>query len=118
MLNLDKPVQTKDGRKVRMICTDRKGPYPLVGLTDPGEEWLHTWTKDGKFYKDSTEPKPTDLINAPETHVYWMNIYQDRSCNLYPTKEDANTCESEARIACIKIEWEDGDGLERRLSHQ
>ena len=44
-------VVTRDGRKVRIICTDREGSmYPIVALiTDDGIglEILVTYTKDG-----------------------------------------------------------------------
>lgn len=63
-----KPVQTRNGRPVRILATDRKhGEYPIVGLiTRPcGEEELETWTKDGKTI-DATSSHRNDLVNVPE----------------------------------------------------
>lgn len=66
MIDFNKPVQTKDGCKVRILCTDRKGTYPVVGLIlhSGGVESLDTWTASGKCLK--TEGNEEDLVNVPD----------------------------------------------------
>lgn len=59
-------VITKDGRKVRIICTDAKGDEPIVALIYNkyrDEENVYTYNRDGYFYKDSYSC--LDLFFAP-----------------------------------------------------
>ncbi len=64
-LDLNKPVMTRDGRKVRILCTDKAGgSYPIVGLvTNFGSEDAYSWTSDGRFLGETDER--TDLVNVP-----------------------------------------------------
>jgi hypothetical protein len=49
MIDPDKQYTTRDGFDVRIIATDAKGTYPIVGLVDVGNaEYAHHWTEDGK----------------------------------------------------------------------
>lgn len=50
----------------------------------------------------------------PEKKVGWANIYAYCStsrCQVHPSKEEADTWAAEARIACIRIEYDEGEGL-------
>jgi hypothetical protein len=64
-----KPVQTRDGRKARIICTDRKsiGGYPIVALIHESQsrdfETHGVYTLDGKNYPADDRLNPLDLIN-------------------------------------------------------
>lgn len=46
-------ISTRDGRKARIICTDRKGDFPVVALVeksgDENVEVASIYTKKGKF---------------------------------------------------------------------
>lgn len=62
-----KPVQTRDGRKVRILCRDFKSPdYSIIGLIERGadDEQVQSWTNSGRAYTDSIV-NPDDLINIP-----------------------------------------------------
>lgn len=37
----------------------------------------------------------------------WMNCYKNGENSVYPTKEKADRSASYARVACIRIEWEE-----------
>lgn len=67
MLDFNLPIQTRDGRPVRILCTDRKSetPYPVLALaTSPsGHEFLIACLPSGKVVDDLDFP--TDLVNAP-----------------------------------------------------
>jgi hypothetical protein len=66
MLDLTKPVQTREGHKVRILCTNRAGGlYPIVALVDEGRgiEVTGSWTRDGLNVVG--DPSPRDLINVP-----------------------------------------------------
>ena len=116
--NPNRELITRGGRKVRIICTDRKdADYPMVVLisneSETGEDTLY-YTEEGKFYTTGTSI--FDLFFASEKHEGWVNIYADTKDNsytlgvcIYDTKEEA---ERNGRgypdgIKTIKIEWEE-----------
>lgn len=121
--NPSKKVVTRDGRSVRIVCTDRvseKG-YPLLALvmTD-GHECVYTYNRYGYFYTGDTNHE-LDLFFAPEKHEGWVNIYKAGvqketlgclhthyvgSC-IWPTEEEAKTAADPDPVATIKIEWEE-----------
>lgn len=72
MLDLTKPVQTRDGRRVRILCTDRKNlGFPVVGLItekDGIRELTAEWTIKGTYWE--THPSSSDLVNIPQRHVH------------------------------------------------
>lgn len=61
-----KPVQTRDGRKARIICTDRKSPsFPIIALIEAGSgrEQFDSFSSEGKL---GTGQCDMDLINISE----------------------------------------------------
>ena len=79
-------VCTRDGRKVRIICFDRKDEMPIVALIErvDGIEILQCFYNDGKrFHYDTSN---NDLMMLPEKRKGWINIHQ---YDVYKTKEEA-----------------------------
>jgi len=77
-LDLTKPVQTRDGRPVRILANDMKADQPVVGVVtnNDGREFVAQWDVSGKFYQRSTHEGPTDLINVPPKPVkYYAHVY-------------------------------------------
>ena len=118
--NPSRKVVTRDGRKVRIICTDKKmGKFPLVALvtevcTNGEQETLATYTKDGIYYDE--EENSLDLFFAPEKHEGYVNLLKDLNGyafigdpNIYKSKEDAERGMKDCSnyIASAKIEWEE-----------
>lgn len=70
-LDLTKPVQTRDGYPVRILATDLRSEYPVVGIiSHPDYDEVETWTLDGAFV--SSDEHPDDLVNVPvETRRYF-----------------------------------------------
>ena len=111
--NPSRKVVTRDGRDVRIICTDRvsKKGYPLVALVmNDGHELVHTYNMYGQFHTGDTN-HDLDLFFAPEKHEGWVNIYPGpiTGVQIYKTEEDAKHCaNANAKvIATVKIEWEE-----------
>ncbi len=106
-----KPVCTRDGKPVRIVCFDYKEiNYSLVGLISYGdEESVSTFTEDGRWRFDQSLPHANDLFMAPVKHEGWINIYPNGNCSstIYSTEEEAKSYASDAAIATTKIEWED-----------
>ena len=65
--NPSQKVITKDGRAVRIICTNAKGDEPIIALVYNNireEENVYTYNREGIFYKDNDSC--LDLFFAPE----------------------------------------------------
>ena len=108
-------VVTRDGRAVRIICTDRKGATPIIALVNDGlsEELGYAFYSDGKYFIDKDDE--LDLFFAPEKHEGWIIINKwadgERDTNgiIYHTKLDIPDIPivGGKRVATIKIEWEE-----------
>ena len=107
--NPNKKVVTRDGRSVRIICTDRKSKndYPIIALVEgfEGEEDFFCYPRDGKW----PSCKNIDLFFAQEKHEGWINIYPgpNPGVGIYKSEEEAKYWASTEVIATIKIEWEE-----------
>ena len=118
--NPNREVVTRDGRNVRIICTDRKNhdSCPIIALveTDEDDERVRSFKIDGKWSVDGLGSN-FDLFFAPEKHEAWINLFRDcctgvnyPSSRLFNTKKEAKqnvTIEDDRYIASIKIEWEE-----------
>ena len=115
--NPDREVVTRNGRKVRIICTDRKGVKPIIALVNGGlsdcKELFYSFFPDGK--KDERYKSEFDLFFAPEKHEGWIIINKwpngviDTDGIIYHTELDIPDILpiGGKRIATIKIEWEE-----------
>ena len=118
LTNPSRKVVTRDGRRARIICTDRRDlNFPIIALIETrpsGGEVTYSYTADGTYYK--TGSTNYDLIFAPEKHEGWANIYKSNYdgyelSQVYQRKEDAENekyiNDSDVYITTIKIEWEE-----------
>lgn len=112
--NPNRKIVTRDGKSVRIVCTDRKHPTcPIIALVqiDKCKETYSSYTEDGSWF-DSTS-SPYDLFFAPEKHEGWVNMYKIRSGGvqigqIYSSKEEAEMGRKDANyISTAKIEWEE-----------
>ena len=113
-----KPVQTRDGRKARIICTDRKSTvYPLVGLILNGEtEYLTEWDLNGKHRSNGFFDSVNDLINIPERTSRWVNVYDGSDwCYGFETESDAREHSTKCRRGTVEIIFEDGKPVDVKL---
>lgn len=108
--NPDRKVVTRDGRKVRIICTDFDNPdYPVIGEIR-GHKWPLSFATNGEAING--RKLSCDLFFAPEKHEGWINIYKHGNIRIsdlevWKTKEEANKWSNENCIATVKIEWEE-----------
>lgn len=107
--------QTRDGRPVRVLCTDAAGAYPIRGLVPNGDEESSTsWDADG-CYISPDKMQSLDLIDRPEPKkTVWVNWYDEgHMLGVWPTREDADRSKGRQRFACTELEIpEPGTGLE------
>ena len=116
LANPSRKVVTRNGRNVRIVCTDRRDlNFPIITLIErelgEGEgEVIYAHTKDGIYC--NTCPTTYDLFFAPEKHEGWVNVYEEganrylEGC-IYVTKEEAKRIRGYGYITTIKIEWEE-----------
>ena len=120
-------VVTRDGRKVRIVCTDFDNPdFPIVGEIQ-GNKWPLSFAINGEAIKGI--PLACDLFFAPTKHEGWINLpalLPEEQGNLpHPFKIPVFETEAKARMArenvercrikiednahyySVKIEWED-----------
>ncbi len=112
-IDFSKPVQTRDGRKVRILCVDRKSSQSIVGLiTSPvdGAEELHSWHEDGRRVHGAgwSGSNEADLINVPERLERWVNVYLSETGCFYGTYGEARKEADADRLGVIRITFEDG----------
>lgn len=113
--NSDRRVVTRDGRSVRIICTNRLDDnYQVIALINNlDSEKCYSYTRFGKLYCYQNRDCELDLLFAPEKKSGWINVYRGNGgyntfvCNrIFATKEEAQK-EKRDIIATIKIEWEE-----------
>lgn len=91
---------TRDGRSVRLLCTDAKGGRPIVALIGSNEEFVSMYPRDGRVCRDADHPY--DLVNAPapkRTFELWFNFYPSRGPDYFNSKEDADDFADRDRIS-------------------
>ena len=131
LANPSRQVVTRDGRKVRIICTDRKGNTPIIALVhnaNEGQEYGYAFYSDGKYFR--AEVDELDLFFAPEKHEGWINLPsltpEEQGDLPHPFKIPVFETEAKARMSreniercrikiednahnySVKIEWEEG----------
>ena len=115
-LDLTKAVQTRDGRKVRILCTDRiQGMWPVAALvTDPetGDENFCSYTLTGD---SPCRLSGWGLVNVPEETVKYMAYYGKGYTNkVYDTEEEARKF-NRLFDAILKI-TSTGEGYDRAVT--
>ena len=118
LANPSRKVVTRDGNPVRIICTDVKDKYPIVGVVDLGDnrEDTYTFKQDGAYLEGCEDVR--DLFFAPERKEGWVNLYRtadgDERLGCFRHTEEEEEARMEASgdnmhkyIATIKLEWED-----------
>lgn len=117
LANPSRKVVTRDGRSVRVICTDMKSTtYPVVALIENGSgyEQLTTFSKKGEYAVN--ESSRSDLFFATEKGEGWINIYRDSdngrvyTGRAYDSKEEADEVaklNDRTFIKTLRIEWEE-----------
>ena len=107
-------VVTRDGRNVRIVCTDVKSGSPIIAVIEEkdGTENVIRYESDGIMhgYHD------IDLFFAPNIRVGWINIRKDCLYGrnywpsfVYSTEEEAKeaAAQFDGPVYTTKVEWEE-----------
>ena len=112
--NPSQKVITRDGREVRIICTDFKNITPVIGLvkTTKGEEFIYYYYENGLICKK--QKGNLDLLFAPTKREGWINVFKDEELpfingDIYKNEKEAKeeAIGEPDYVATIKIEWEE-----------
>lgn len=127
LANPSKKVVTRKGLDVRIVYTDVKCDYPVIGLVNNNDresvyiftkdgKWMINLTENGKWNINSYDNKDLDLFFYNEKHEGWAIVYK----NVYKQKEDvflgntifksrevAEINKDDNSIAIVKIEWDE-----------
>ena len=106
-----KKYRTRGGNEVEVLKTDVRDKRPIAGIitNKDGSQFVHEWTVHGYCWPDG---KPTflDLISEikPKRGV-WLNVYDygPAAC-FYSSREEADERAGASRLACIRLEFEEG----------
>ena len=118
LANPSRKVVTRDGRPVKIICTNLKnflGNYSIVAEIE-GSGCSEAFTQGGEYLIGSSSQN--DLFFAQEKKEGWMTIFRGKygpyPGKIFNSKEDA---EESRRIYCrftddlylatVKVEWEE-----------
>jgi len=115
MLDLNKPVQTASGKPVRIICSDKKGYYNIVGLislSDNSEE-IFAWSDNGVQGFKYTHGY--NLVNVPVRSYKFMNVYspdsQTAGVLLWDSQKEADDIafriKNQKRVGILKYTLDD-----------
>lgn len=108
--NPNRKVVTRDGRKVRVICTDYYGKQSIIAKVEESE-YSYSFSDDGRF--TICGESSCDLFFAPERKEGWINLYKDdrgyiSTGSVHTSKEEAETQVGRGDyLTTIKIEWEE-----------
>lgn len=126
-----KPVCTRDGRKARIICFDRRlfyknVSYPILAVVErsDGEDDVCGYNEKGKVLIEDGAEYKDDLMMLPEKKEKWINIYKSTTNyitgksitsyipggSLYDTEEAAKAVADMADddyITTTKVSWEE-----------
>ena len=105
-----KPVCTRDGRRARIVCFDKREGFPIVALVETKvnsriSEEVALFDIDGRAVTSDIDSK-LDLMMLPEKKEGWVKVRKD--INLYDTKEEADRkMIGNDEYVTAKVYWEE-----------
>ena len=118
--NPTRPIVTRYGRIVRILCTDRNDEdEPIVALVRHEEgETVMSFNENGEHFWRDEKPCSCDLFFAPEPKakkVGWMNVCKYGANQhfslvggvIHPTREQALRERPDYVVDTIQIKWEE-----------
>lgn len=107
-----KPCRTRDGRKVRILCTDKKGDYPIVAIVteDADNEGMFGFRPDGRY---GGVNDGMNLVNdpplGPKVQTVWVNLYGNNgNPGAHRSRRNADESMEPGRVACVRVEVPEG----------
>lgn len=129
MTDLTQPVQTRDGRKARIVSTALSNDsYPVgaVIIDEDGSETFETFTAGGRYAATSfNDPRPQDLVNIPVERTVFAGLFGAPGhggvkLGLWrsapPTKHSHSS--HGALTGILKLTYRDGEAFAAEIVHR
>ena len=115
LANPSRKVVTRDGRPVRVLCTDKKSEHSVVALVSNTDntESTYIFAEDGTYIEGKVSI--IDLFFATENKIAWANLYCTELGTMF-TGEFFKTEEAALKekvkdlckyITTFKVQWEE-----------
>ena len=111
--NTSRKVVTRDGRNVKIHCTNYSAHYPIIAEIQ-GVGYSDSFYPDGRYSIGASigAESRNDLFFAPEKKEGWINLYKNVegkyvTSQVYETKRSAEASSCRTCISTIKIEWDE-----------
>jgi hypothetical protein len=110
MIDLSKTYRTRrHGREVELDCIKHGRVWGRVKNADG--KWLGCNWSAGTGAVAPAIMDGLDLVEVKQKRVVWLNGYSTGEAFTYSTREQADRASGPERIACLRIEYEEGEGL-------
>lgn len=110
-LEVGKKYRTRGGDEVEILRTDVRGTKPVVGIITYADasQSVSDWDACG-FWWTAGPGSSLDLISKIKPkRVVWLNVYPGEDGGYYyDSRAEADRQATPYRIACIRVEFEDG----------
>jgi len=110
-ITMDGEYQTRDGRKMRVLCVDAPHPLPVITISPAGQ--VYRYPENGRYLSDLCDHS-ADLVPVPKRHkrTVWVNL-SPQLVGAYETRKSADFFAHPDRIACLKLDLDftEGEGL-------
>jgi hypothetical protein len=105
-LDVTKPLRSKTSKEpITLIAINGRGGYPNIGYVGSSSQ-LVEWDEYGNALE---WPHADQIENTPNKKTGYMNIYpQEVAYGAYSTRKQADHAAQRTRIACVKVEYEEG----------
>jgi hypothetical protein len=114
-LDLTKPVQTRDGQPVRILCTDRPGSRCVVWMFEKCGTVNYAGL-DGKAYGNDA----LDLVNVPpkpRKHTATVFLYLTNKGKLALITDHGPTMRPERILGKVEVTVNEGEGMGNSVPH-
>ena len=110
MLKIERDKVYIDGRgqRHRVVCVDKmtgNANYPVIAVNDTGD--IYTFTSEGMFQIDGRSEYHL-VCEVKVKQVRYVNIYPNGTVFDHKSKRDAENGAGTSRLACIRVEYEEG----------
>jgi hypothetical protein len=106
-----KPVQTRNGKSARIICTDRKGLFPILALVVDSNKIEKAFAYNKKGELCGCPGSVFNLINILNRTSKFRNIWSSVSAQAfaYNTMKEALSMKGPSeRLGVLELKYEEG----------